>query len=208
MKYESDIRLLRYYEAIHYTFEMLDYSYDNLYETCILIERDNCKFLDAISKCWTFIDSVNRLRDIAQTVPGLNTKNLNRKKFLEETASTKDIRNYIQHINQELGKRIVHKFPVYGNLSWVNQDNTCSIILVGADFPGNQYEGCVYDTHEKKWVSKVTLSVNGIAFHFDNIFHESIKFKDFILGFLSERYTPGIKLKTRLEILKYEVIIK
>ena len=112
-------------------------------------------------------------------------------------------RHYIQHLRGELAKDPPNSFPVWGSLSWVDNTNPqrAHIAILGAQIPGTRYTGCVYDTVEKQWVSKVCLGVNDQSFNFDTIFLSALRFESFILPFLTEGASDEVQFHEKLPIV-------
>lgn len=77
-----DIKKVRCFDGLHYSFELLEHYYHGLYETCSEIPTDNSKLIIALSSCWGFIDALHRIREISQSVPSLNTKRVEMRVFL------------------------------------------------------------------------------------------------------------------------------
>ncbi len=50
---------------------MLDHIHSHLHETCARIPEDNRAHLAALWQCWSFVDLLHRIREIAQATPGL-----------------------------------------------------------------------------------------------------------------------------------------
>lgn len=203
-----DIRKVRCLDGLHYSFELLKGYYDQLWETCCKILTNHSQAIPALAACWGFIDALHRIREIAQSIPGLSAKHPEMRAFLAASSLSEDYRHYIQHLRGELAKDPPNTFPVWGTLSWVDQSNihrTYAAIL-GAQIEGTQYTGCVYDTFENRWVSKVCLGVGGKSFNFDSIFESIIRFESFIMPYLKEGLSPKVQLRETLPILSVDLV--
>jgi len=77
--------------------------------------------------------------------------------------------------------------------------------MFGAPLEGTQFTGCVYDSLEKQWVSKVCLGVGQKSFNFDPIFATSAKFEDFIIPFLLTDASEDVKSHQRISIVTFDV---
>lgn len=87
-------------------------------------------FLDA----WAIIDAINRIRDLQHQMPGLK-KRQGFKNFMKRTALVADLRNVVQHLNNEIPNLAEAGLPVWGALSWFAltdsiQKKGCSCILL------------------------------------------------------------------------------
>ena len=198
-----DVRKIRSLDGLYYSFLMLDHYYEGLHELCCEIIPNNAKIVPALASCWGIIDVVHRIREIALSTPGINSKNLEMRAFIEKTNLAEDYRHYIQHLRNELAAKPPQKFPVWGTLSWVNMDDQTQshIVLLGAQIEGTQYDGCVFDTFEKKWVSKVTLSVDQKSFNFDPMYESCIRFKNYIIPILMKGASTEVKYHNKLTVI-------
>lgn len=203
-----DLRKIRCLDGLHYSFQLLRNYHSNLWETCCKIPEDNSHVVSALASCWGFIDAVHRIREIAQSIPGLNVKHVEMRAFLSASSLAEDYRHYIQHLRGELAKNPPNSFPVWGSLSWVDGTNPqrAHIAILGAQIQGTQYTGCVYDTVRKQWVSKVCLGVIEQSFNFDTIFLSTLRFENFILPFLTEGASDEVQFHNKLPIVSIDFI--
>ena len=197
-----DLRKLRCADGLHYSFQLLKISHEPMWELCCAIPEDNSKASIALFHCWSFIDSLHRIREIAQAVPGLSTKHPEMRAFLSATQLAEDYRHYIQHVRRELSKEPPNTFPVWGALSWVDPKDsmTCHTAMLGAQIEGMQYSSCVYDTVENRWVSKVCLCVASHSFNFDLMYLSADRFRSFVMPLLIDNAAPEIKFHNNLPI--------
>jgi hypothetical protein len=204
----SDIRIVKCLDGLHYSFESLRYVYSSLYDVCSRIPENQGALIPAIWQCWSFVDILHRIREIAQAMPGLSKKDIELVKFLKATKLTEEYRHYIQHLRSELSKKEINPFPVWGSLSWVDPKDISStyLVMIGAQISGTSYSGCVYDTVERKWVSKVCLGIRGWSFNFDPIFKACDLFHDYIISWALSTYKPGIRITTELPIITLKVV--
>lgn len=199
---ELDVRRLRCIDGLHYSFQLLALSFEPMWGLCCDIPADNGKVARALSCCWTFIDSLHRIREIAQCVPGLGSKHPEMRAFLSTTEAAEDCRHYIQHLRGELSKRPPDPSPVWGSLSWVDRDDplACHTAMLGAQIPGTQFTSCVFDSYEGRWVSRVCLAVSGRPFHFDLMAAAAERFKEFVMPLLLERASERVAFHDKLPI--------
>jgi hypothetical protein len=209
MDEELEIRSIRCLDGLHYSFELLSYSYKGLYECCCEIPKDNDRVVEALSRCWGFIDALYRVRQIAAAVPRLSAKHEEMRVFEAETSLAEYFRHYVQHLRGEISRRPANTFPVWGSLSWVDpaNDKKCHLAMLGAQVEKIGYTGNIYDRQEQRWVSKVCLAVGDHSFNFDRAFQYASRFRTFILGFLIENASPKLKVRDRLPIISMEVVL-
>ena len=205
-----DLRKIRCLDGLHYSFQLLRHYHSGLWETCCRIPIDNSQVIPALAACWGFIDALHRIREIAQSIPGLSAKHAEMRAFLSASSLAEEYRHYIQHLRGELAKEPPNPFPVWGSLSWVDATNPqrTHIAILGAQIQGTQYTGCVYDGVERQWVSKVCLGVGGKSFNFDTIFRSALRFENFILPFLTEGASDEVQFHEKLPIVSTDFIVQ
>lgn len=194
----TDPRLILCLEGLGMSFAMLEHIYPGLHENCHKIKTESRPMSLALLKCWSFVDVVHRIREITETIPGLNTNTPQVRQFLQETQVAELFRNYIQHLRGELLKREPNNFPVWGSISWVDPDDQSLIHIVdsGTRIGTITNTSILYDTQRKKWVSSVSLNIEGGAFNFDLIYDAAIQFREFIIPWIFDTYKAPL---TKLE---------
>jgi hypothetical protein len=209
MHASTDIRMVKCFDGLNVAFGLIENSYNGLHEECCNMLNKTANPIDVLSRCWSIVDNTHRVREISQSIPGLSNKNASLKKYLTKTTVAEDFRHYIQHLRRELSKKEIDPFPVWGTISWIdNHDNDLShTAILGAQIQGTSYAGSVYDTFEKKWVSKVTLSIQNLSFNFDPVYATTQEFKQFIIPWIIDTYKPGIQLKTEIPIISAKVTL-
>ena len=208
MHASTDVRIVKCLDGLQYSFKILEHIYPSLHEVCAQVKVDHASLIPALWRCWSFVDVVHRIREVAQAVPGLSKRNKELVTFLEATKLAEEFRHYIQHLRSELSKITVNPFPVWGSLAWVDPDNpACSYVVVfGSQVNGTSYTGCVFDTVEGKWVSQVCLGVNDKSFNFDPIYEACLKFRDFVIPWALSTYNPGIQMIAELQIVTIQLL--
>ncbi len=207
MHSSTDIKIVKCLDGLYYSFETLNYLFSSLHQNCCKINTDQSWLVPALWQCWSFIDVVNRIREIAQALPGLSNRNHDLVAFLESTRLTEDYRHYIQHLRTELSKKDPNPFPVWGSLSWEDpEDPACSyVVFIGARIGQTSYTGSVFDLVERKWVSRVSLGIAGKTFNFDPAYNACTQFRDFIMPWALSAYEPGIRVTTELPIITLRI---
>jgi hypothetical protein len=198
-----ELRKIRCFDGLHYSFELLRNFYSGIYENCKRIIEDNSRIIAALASCWGFIDALYRIREIALSTPSINSKHLEMRVFIESTELAEKYRHYIQHLRGELSNKPPNPYPVWGSLSWVDESDSdkAYTALLGAQIPGTTYTGCVFDIQNKKWVSKVCLGVGQHSFNFDPIYDSSLRFKKYIIPKIIENASNEVKLHEKLPII-------
>jgi hypothetical protein len=204
-----DSRKVRCLDGLHYSFLMLRHHYEGLWETCCAIPGRHSSLISALASAWGFIDAVYRIREIAQSVPGLSTRQAEMQVFLAATALAEDCIHYLHHLRGELANDYPgNASPVWGTLSWVDPDNPLEshMAVLGTQVEGPHYTGCSFDTGEKKWGSKVCLGLNGKSFNFDPVFISAVEFESFVLPFLGAKPTGRLESDEALPLVSLDFI--
>ena len=181
-----DIKKLKCFDGLYYSFELIEYYHSGLYKHCCNINENSESITPALASCWGFIDALHRIREITQSIPSLSTKHPEVRKFLDFTSIAEDYRHYMQHLRRELVKSEPNTFPVWGAIAWIDEIKAelSYLAILGVQIEGTNYSGCVYDTFKKKWVSRVTLGIENKSFNFDPIFEATMNFKKFVMPFM------------------------
>lgn len=211
IKEQIIIRNIKSLDGLFFSFLMLEHHYENLYGRCCDISQGSAESVTtALESAWGFVDCVHRIREITQSIPSMNAKKTPESRvFLDKTIITEEYRHYIQHLRTELQKSPPDPHPVWGSLSWVD-DNDATVsytAIFGTNIPGTSYAGCVYDQVEQKWVSRVTLSINDKSLNFDPIFEHCKKYRDFILPKLQNLENGTIE-PAKVSLIKTQVLTK
>jgi hypothetical protein len=119
----TDTRIVRCLDALSFSFSMLEDVHAELYPSCVRLRSDRNALPQAYWRAWSFVDLVHRIREVAQSVPGLSAKNKELREFLSATEFAEKLRHYIQHLRSELSKTPGNSFPAWGNLAWVDPED-------------------------------------------------------------------------------------
>lgn len=205
----SDVRIVKCLDGLHFSFQILDHIFSDLHLNVSLIKVDQQSLVPALWRCWSFVDVVHRIREIAQALPGLSRKKRALVQFLSATCLAEDFRHYIQHLRGELSKKEINPFPVWGSLAWVDPtDSTCTnTVFIGAQLEGTGVSSCVFDTVERRWVSNVCLSVAGKSLNIDPIYKACITFRKFVIPWALSAYKPGVKISESPPILSAHIVL-
>ena len=135
-----------FWDGIRYALSMADLAYlrlfDNLFELSRKVEQasniENADFhiVSALSDSWSIIDSVHRLRELLQAMPGLKQNLTPLLLFRHRTKSYDDFRNAVQHLRRQIKGLVRSGEPVWGSISWIffnpdRRDTLYSITLYG-----------------------------------------------------------------------------
>ena len=204
----TQIKLIKCVDGLHFSFGMIDHFYKDLHQDCINLPKEDSNVVKVISKCWGFVDSLHRIREIIQSLPTINpSKTPQIRIFLEKTKHFEDFRHYIQHLRGELCKSPPNQHPVWGSISWVdeNDDMLVHTAVIGSNIPGTQHTSCVYDTVNECWVSKVCLGIENKSLNFDPLYNEIKTVQKFIMPKLFESFSGKIKTTSEVHIMSFKL---
>lgn len=122
-------RQATFLDGIRYSVEMADLAYERLRQSLFVITTEMSKkdlglapspFVGPFSDAWLIVDSVHRLREILEQMPGFaKRKSPPYQVFRRSTLGVKDFRHTIQHLRNELDVMAANGCPVWGVLNWV-----------------------------------------------------------------------------------------
>ena len=118
--------------------------------------------VEAASDAWTMIDSIHRLRELVQQVPGLKKNQPELQLFLRQTHQVEKLRHFFQHFRKGIHAFTKRGTPLWGTLSWPTRDPETGIledhiIIPGSWFHGERVGGTVFDVQEGRYVERVAL---------------------------------------------------
>jgi hypothetical protein len=195
MHAKDDPRMMRFRDGFWFSKQVLQRESEKLDAIRITLSPDALTHVvQAVATAWQIVDVVQRVRDLAEGVPGVNKRPGSRTDaFLNATAIAEHFRHYVQHLRGEVSKPEVDRFPVWGALSWVSaaDERTLHTTFLGVMQPGTEFHAGVYDALQDRWVSRVSLSVDRVHFNVDPIVAETTAFCDHILAAIAE-IQPGL----------------
>jgi hypothetical protein len=123
---KTNRKQILFYDGIRYPVEMADLAHDRLRETLYEITQssttepgaDDFDYTSAILDAWSIVDSIHRLRSLLYQVPGLKQNSPALRLFMKKTVEIDNLRNAVQHLNQQIHKIVDLDLPVWGALSW------------------------------------------------------------------------------------------
>jgi hypothetical protein len=204
----QQVKGLQFLDSFSLSFQMLDHLYDGLHAYIAGIKQDKLRLAPAYLRCWSIVDVVHRIRQITQSTPGLRKKQLEVKRFLNDTAAAEQFRNYIQHLRTEMENPPETPHPVWGSLSWIDVDDPtiAHVALTASQVEKTTYTSCIWDKQEKKWVSTVSLGIADCLFHFDPIVFACQEFKNFIMPWACSQFAENAYVDTVIPIVSIRIV--
>jgi hypothetical protein len=118
----------------------------------------------AVADIWNVVDATNRIRTLVQRAPHLKRASSEVELFLRSTTDVEKMRNYMQHIDQEISELPTPSTPLLGSTSWQTAaDPTAYItLLTGSKHVRYSVIGLVYDRIESRFVRPFELVVGNV----------------------------------------------
>ena len=147
-----DPRQALFLDGIRFAAQMVDLAHGRLCDTLFgLATSDRSDGADigpgsvaALLDAWAIVDAINRLRDLQHQMPGLK-KRAGYKVFMQYTEPFAELRNILQHLNNEIPQMASDGYPVWGVLRWFvlldpESFTGRSCVLVAGRFTEGQYQ--------------------------------------------------------------------
>jgi len=125
----------------------------------------------AVADVWSVVDSANRVRTLVQRTPHLRRISHEVEAFLRATINVEKMRNYMQHIDQEIGALPNPSTPLWGSISWQTAADAGAYVtlLTGSKHVPYSAVGLVYDRVENKFVRPFELVVGDLILDIDDV---------------------------------------
>jgi hypothetical protein len=209
MHSKDDLRLFRFLDCIHYSLEVLNIQYNDLNSILAKLKpSDSSQIIRALAVSWSIVDSIHRIREVAQNIPGLGGDAPQLKSFLYDTRIVDVYRDYIRHLRNELSKTDLDKFPVWGSFSWIDNEDkkTCHTAFTGSVIGNVGFGSCVYDRHERRWVSKAAICIKNCVFNIDPCYESAKQFCRFILDWIKSVKAGQINEKKGIPVVSAQFV--
>jgi hypothetical protein len=160
------------------------------------------KIVAATADAWTMIDSIHRLRELLQNLPGLKQKEAELQVFLRKTRVVEDFRNFVQHFRSEIESFTSYGLPIWGTLSWAfyrDYPENHSIV------PGTFFDGCgsiglVFDAHQAKFVERVVLQAGPRKLDLATLTEDVQRFVEWYVKWFETKHTDENRLGADVHI--------
>lgn len=148
-----------------------------------LIDASNLsgdKIAISLFSAMSFVDSAHRFYSVIDSIPYLNKKTVKIRTLREKMKCVEDVRNYLQHMRNDLSSNQGIIFSIFGSLSWISSGSCYTISL---SQPGkSECKSIQYDTFERKWATTYQYEVNGQLIFLEEIVEEMKKSYEYISG--------------------------
>jgi hypothetical protein len=103
-------------DGVTYSVQMADLAHTRLQNTLI---NDNPDHTSAVLDAWSIVDSLHRLRELLNQMPGVKRNSPTLQIFQRNTTQIEAMRHGVQHLRGEIDTLVAQNKPVWGSLSWV-----------------------------------------------------------------------------------------
>lgn len=169
-----------YYEALRHLFRSIQSSYSELDSRLSDTPEENSEAV--MSKVWGLIDNYYRLYKILNKTPGIKKKLPWFQVFTKKLQTLEDIRNFHQHIDNELDNILDKNKPILGHIGWVEvideEHAKTEILIPGFAKPGMDTP-CVNPVGiplRKNEINLITYFINDNSVCLSDLMEASIKF--------------------------------
>jgi hypothetical protein len=208
MHAKDDPRLFRFLDGFHHSLALLQIQYADLCSVqARLTPEDQDLIMRGMSLAWSIVDSVHRVRELAEALPGFKGNDQERRDFLAATSIAEDFRHYIQHLRGELSKPTIDNFPVWGSFNWVDpkDDKQCHLAVMGTLVGNISLQSCIFDRLENRWVSKIALSIKGQSFNVDPIYAATIRICEHAVGWILDLKVGQLQVHEKIQTFSMRI---
>ncbi len=155
------------------------------------VEQDSGVVIELYIVFLSLVDYLHRFHEIVSAMPLLRKDSPELKRLAQCFVRVEEIRNYLQHMREDLMGNGPLKFPILGGISWIR--GTKNYMLL-PDQPTQMYDvpGIAFDRLEKRYVCRYQLSIGGHDLQLDTAYEEAKRFWRWLEG-ISVIQPPQIK---------------
>jgi hypothetical protein len=127
--------------------------------------------MQVVADVWSMIDATHRIRRLIGGAPLLPKKAPAFRIFTQGTGVVESLRNYVQHIDNEIGDRSGTGQPVWGTISWVSESDplTHLSLFTGSHHLRASVAGIAFDTQELRFARTFELNAGSNSVDLDNL---------------------------------------
>jgi hypothetical protein len=119
-------RQRRFLDGVRLSIEMTSCAHDRLVVGLASLLRGapateipRGAFAAVMLDAWAIVDGIHRLRCLLRQMPGMKKATPHYRLFERETGNVVELRNHVQHLDQELSDTKDPTLPAWGELAWV-----------------------------------------------------------------------------------------
>lgn len=115
--------------------------------------------VELVTSAWTFIDALDRVRKLLEGLPGLRQQHPAVRLFRDRTVGAKDLRNYVQHLRNQIHQLPVGSAPVWGTLSWVSSSSAQRVctLHIGSNHATTSSRSIAFDRFAGRFAQQFLL---------------------------------------------------
>ena len=166
---DVDRRTILFLDGIRYSIQSFEIASGRLAQTLTKLSKNNNSDEDlgeiisfATIDAWSIVDSIHRLRELLEQLPGLKKNTPELQIFLRRTSAIEELRHYFQHFRTEIDSFVEKAMPLWGTISWSTINDETGLSETHTIVPGTYFHGawaatCTFDTQEGRFVDRVLL---------------------------------------------------
>jgi hypothetical protein len=201
-------------EAARLSFELLNQAFDELKDTLIAIEQKESfeyEYKDALNVIkfgLNFVDYTHRFFTVLSQIRRLKHKN---ERFQAAEIYAKKlvrVRNFAQHLNDEIPKMTNETYPILGAISWASYDRSTSrTISLGTLPSGTTFHTLAYDTKEQVYNKSIVLNIGNLEIDLTETRNSMVLVQQYFSEWLTENHflsdedvLPNVLVANQLEV--------
>jgi hypothetical protein len=180
-------------EAARISFELLNQAFNELKMTLVAIEekeKSQYSFQDALNVvklAFQFVDCTHRFFTVLSQIRGLKHKNEIFKNAESYAKKLAVVRNFAQHLNDEIPKITNETYPILGAISWASDDHAVSrTISLGTLPPGTSFHSLAYDTKEQCYNKSIVFNIGNLEIDLTETHNAMVSVQSFFYDWLLE----------------------
>lgn len=156
--------------------------------------------VEVLADVWSIVDATQRVRQLLNQVPLLKQTTPDLVLFMKTTSTVEQLRDYMQHLNQELGKLETERPPLLGAISWVSEDDPLRTLTLMPSNPRIAHSalGLVFAAHEGRYVRRFEMSAGDAQLDVDDVVRRVKTLDDFLCNWVDcLTFSDGSKYEYR-----------
>lgn len=182
--------VMYYIEALASAYRTVVISYNHLttfYER--VIEQPEVAmsvYSAALASAWMFIDSYGLFSKLLYKCPFKLMDDMFFNEFNIISKPVRDCRDCHYHLEAENRYKEGKDSYVMGNLSWINEQGECVIVLPTYHLRKELSTGIIFDSISNEFTARLCLMFNGKQINFDYYYEQIQHIKDELVSFLHD----------------------
>jgi hypothetical protein len=165
-------------DAIQYSVNVADLAHARLQSNLAAgVQHEGAS---TVADAWSMIDSLHRLRELLDQMPGIKKNSPRLQSLLRNTEDVKTLRNGVQHLRREIDELVAKNLPVWGVINWIAPypDGTGANIGVYVAGTLSDYNNLLFiapTREEIPPVDRITLTAHGCSVNLSEVMRRYVE---------------------------------